>query len=318
LTHFYQHAGVNKVLAPICAGGETAIDWGLYNTTLTASPTSADVLTNAGYEWSGDLVNWYAGGRYATVVMGLDPTAHYAWTTRIGWVLNNFRGSPSDEPLSSSIAVARAQYTPLTNINQLMADENIHSWAYPSNPVPADLRVAIVLSRGASDFHAEYSYQCLGHGHAAVVDIVCPGWELPEVQCDSNMRPVSLAQCSVSLDDLAADASADYDLYIIPGGVWSTTVLRSGDERDKLSTVLNRSTGVILTMGEAVEVPIAAGMLDDVPVCPPPDAVSNAYFGGARVMNGACQVSEDTVISARGDDRNSNVIALDFALSLFQ
>eukprot|EP00768_Dysnectes_brevis_P006689 gnl/Dysnectes_brevis/5369_a7686_584.p1 GENE.gnl/Dysnectes_brevis/5369_a7686_584~~gnl/Dysnectes_brevis/5369_a7686_584.p1 ORF type:complete len:463 (+),score=73.01 gnl/Dysnectes_brevis/5369_a7686_584:186-1574(+) len=315
LQHYYHHAGEDRVLAPICAGGETAIDFGLVDANVTCSPTSADELESAGYIWTGNLVEWYLGNsRQATVVMGLDPTAHYTWTTRIGWVLNGRKGSPSVETLSEIVATPRAQWESLYSISQLTADEEARSWAFPRHfPPSTDLRVGIIMARGGANLHSEYPWQCLGD--YCNTQLICPGWSFPAVQLDSAQRPSSLAQCDVALE--SADGS-DYDLLIVTGGQWGATVLRSGDERDQLATLLASTDALILAMGEGVEAVQAAGLALGEEVCGGPRSASNLFYGGSVVADvTSCQItSTDRLITARGDDFNSHVLALDLALEM--
>eukprot|EP01029_Cantina_marsupialis_P027904 TRINITY_DN774153_c0_g1_i1.p1 TRINITY_DN774153_c0_g1~~TRINITY_DN774153_c0_g1_i1.p1 ORF type:complete len:532 (-),score=156.13 TRINITY_DN774153_c0_g1_i1:154-1749(-) len=256
-----------KVFAPICAGAEICIDVDCItrfgnDKTIAGSPTSSQVLIDAGFDYKTDLV--VSHGR---IIVGHNPEAHSEWTQAIGKLM-----SGKTEPLSANdpykFVDTKVFVDCPNNLDDMRKDFSYGAKDYYKTltiPTIENLKgknVAVIASRGSS--WNEYAYMKDAFAkNGANVKVYCT-WMLQgdygnAQEFKNGMIPTAYVPCDGSIN-----AAITAEIVVIPSGIWANTVLRNNND---VSTIINKAETVI-TLGEAAEqlarVNVAATRICDV------------------------------------------------------
>ncbi|HAZ14132.1 MAG: hypothetical protein A2X86_02800 [Bdellovibrionales bacterium GWA2_49_15] len=100
-----------------------------------------------------------------------------------------------------------------------------------SNPLAfKDKRIAILASHGVQESELTYPYQYL-KARGAQIDIVVPAWTSDRILAVSFLRPTLWVTAN---ETFQSAQSKHYDLIVLTGGAWNSTVVRKDDEAIKL------------------------------------------------------------------------------------
>lgn len=162
----------------------------------------------------------------------------------------------------------------------------------------AGKRVAILAAHGVQASEIQYPYEYLT-ARGASVDIVAPSWSEGRVLVVEYVRPTLWVSVDKTFEQAATE---EYDLILLTGGAWNSTVVRNDQAALSLVQRHYEAGRLLASICSAAQVLINAGIAKDTELTGTPTVRLDLENAGARYLDQAVVVSGNLITSRSPDD----------------
>ena len=175
-------------------------------------------------------------------------------------------------------------------------------------------RVGILASHCFEEVEVTYPYIYLT-SRGAKVDVLGPWWVPGKIAACEFVRVTKWATMDLSFRD-AVKNNVTYDLLVVSGGVWSSTVVRNDEDAIALIRNQYRSNRLVSAICSGSTVLINAGLAKGRPITGSPAIAIDLSNAGADYMDQPVVVDNNIITgrSPQGDDTRLFCEAIEMAL----
>lgn len=156
-------------------------------------------------------------------------------------------------------------------------------------------RIAILASHGVQESELTYPYEYFKN-RGALIDIVVPEWTKEKVLAVSFLKPTLWIKGS---ETFKSAQTKNYDLIILTGGAWNSTVMRKDEEALKLIVQNYRAGAFIAAVCSGPEVLIDARLVAGTHLTSTSSIHIDLVNAGAKVYN-VPAMTDGKIITGRG------------------
>jgi protease I len=172
-------------------------------------------------------------------------------------------------------------------------------------------RIAILAAHGVQESELVFPYQFL-KARGATIDIVAPSWSEGRVLMVQYLKPTLWVKATESFQSAARK---NYDLVVLTGGAWNSTVVRS--DADALNFIQTHfaSGKPLAAICSAAQVLIDSGLAKDRKLTGTHTAKVDLINAGANYIDRPVVVDDQLITSRNPDDLVPFVTAIADALN---
>ena len=207
------------------------------------------------------------------------------------------------------------------------AEDSVFSTAHPKE-VPAGLsytasqppvddpkqfkgkRIAILAAHGVQESELVFPYQFL-KARGATIDIVAPSWSEGRVLMVQYLKPTLWVKASESFQSAAQKS---YDVFVLTGGAWNSTVDRSDVDALKFIRTYFASGKPLAAICSAAQILIDSGIAKDRMLTGTHAVKIDLVNAGATYFDKPVVVDDNLITSRNPDDLVAFVTAIADAL----
>ena len=156
-------------------------------------------------------------------------------------------------------------------------------------------RIAILASHGVQESELTYPYEYFKN-RGAQIDIVVPEWTKEKIMAVSYLKPTLWVAAS---ETFKTAQTKNYDLVILTGGAWNSTVVRKDEEALRLINQNYRAGAFIAAVCSGPEVLIDAHLVAGTHLTSTSSIHSDLMNAGAKVYN-VPAMTDGRIITGRG------------------
>lgn len=172
-------------------------------------------------------------------------------------------------------------------------------------------RIAILAAHGTQESELVFPYEFL-KARGATIDIVAPSWSEGRVLLVQYLKPTLWVKANESF---ASAARKNYDLVVLTGGAWNSTVVRNDD--DALTFIRNHfgKHRPIAAICSAAQILINSGIAKGRALTGTSTVKLDLVNAGARYIDQPVVVDQHLITSRSPDDLVPFVSAIADALN---
>ncbi len=159
-------------------------------------------------------------------------------------------------------------------------------------------RIAVLASHGVQDIELEFPLRDL-EARGARVDVYAPSWVGSRVLLVDFVKPTKWAPVRGALERLRP---SDYDLLLVPGGAWSTQVLRKDAKALETLLAFHRLRKTIAIICSGAQVLIDSGLAKGRDVTGTPSVRADLENAGGRYLDQPVVRSGNLIMSRSPGD----------------
>ncbi|TWW08190.1 protease [Planctomyces bekefii] len=162
----------------------------------------------------------------------------------------------------------------------------------------AGKKVAILAAHGVQESELIFPYEFL-KARGAQVDIVAPSWSEGRVLVVQYVRPTLWAQANETFTTAAAKT---YDLIVLTGGAWNSTVVRNDGEAIKLIQAHARANRPVAAICSGTQILINADLTSGHRLTGTSTAKVDLVNAGATYLDQPVVVDDQIITSRSPED----------------
>ncbi|MEI8028010.1 MAG: DJ-1/PfpI family protein [Pseudomonadota bacterium] len=171
-------------------------------------------------------------------------------------------------------------------------------------------RIAILAAHGVQESELVFPYQFL-KARGATIDIVAPSWSEGRVLMVQYLKPTLWARAS---ETFQSAAQKKYDLMVLTGGAWNSTVVRSDADALNFIRTYFASGKPLAAICSAAQVLIDSGIAKDRMLTGTHVVKIDLINAGATYVDQPVVVDSNLITSRNPDDLVAFVTAIADAL----
>ena len=167
-------------------------------------------------------------------------------------------------------------------------------------------RVAIIAAHGVQESELTFPYQFL-KARGASVDIVAPSWSEGRVLLVQYLKPTLWIKAS---ETFQSASKKDYDLIVLTGGAWNSTVVRSDAQALQLIRAHFALGKPLAAICSASQILIDAGIAKDRNLTGTSSVKIDLIHAGANYVDKPVVIDNHLITSRNPDDLVAFVTAI--------